>query len=69
MAEQIAEIHSYSYGANLGLDGSNFNYALVASFANQADFESYMQHPAHQHFMQTLTDPIVESYGAVQYVS
>lgn len=69
LAEKISEIESYSFGANMNLDGSNYQYALVASFKNLEDFNAYVIHPEHQHFMKTVTTPIVKSYGAVQFVT
>lgn len=69
LAETIGLIKGYSFGPNLGLPGSNFDYALVARFESIEDFNAYMKHPKHSAFMESVTDPIVESYGAVQYVS
>ncbi len=69
LSEQIKEIYSYSYGKNLGLKGSNFQYALVARFETMEDFNAYNIHPEHLKFMAILTDPIIESYGAVQYLT
>ncbi|PCK08979.1 MAG: hypothetical protein COA42_06485 [Alteromonadaceae bacterium] len=69
LAKVIDEIRSYSFGPNLNLEGSNYHYALVATFENMKDFNTYTVHPAHTHFMDTITSPIVASYGAVQYSS
>jgi hypothetical protein len=40
---------------------------LVAQFDTIEEFNSYVIHPKHQHFMDTVTSPIVKAYGAVQY--
>ncbi len=68
LADSIDEIAEYSFGKNMALAGSNFDYALIAKFNSLEEFERYTVHPEHQNFMDTLTTPIVESYGAVQYV-
>ena len=69
LAKKIDEIKSYSFGPNMDLDGSNYQYALVAKFESLDDFNIYTVHPAHQHFMDSITSPIVKSYGAVQYTT
>lgn len=69
LAKDISEIESYSFGPNMDLDGSNYQYALVASFKSLEDFNAYVIHPQHQRFMDTVTTPIVKSYGAVQYTT
>lgn len=69
LASKIEEIKEYSFGPDMGLEGSNFDYALVAKFVNIEDFNTYTVHPEHQRFMASITSPIVESYGAVQYIS
>jgi len=69
LAREIDEIKGYSFGPNINLEGSNYQYALVAKFENMEDFKIYTAHPVHKHFMNTITSPIVESYGAVQYSS
>jgi antibiotic biosynthesis monooxygenase (ABM) superfamily enzyme len=69
LANVISEIKHYSFGANMNLAGSNYEYALVAQFDTIEEFNAYVVHPKHQHFMDTVTSPIVKSYGAVQYNS
>jgi hypothetical protein len=64
---QIPEIRAYRFGPDLGLNRRNANYVLVADFENQADFESYVVHPAHVDFMTNLTGPILESFNAAQF--
>jgi hypothetical protein len=69
LANGISEIKHYSFGTNMNLAGSNYEYALVAQFDTIEEFNAYVVHPKHQHFMDTVTSPIVKSYGAVQYTS
>ena len=38
LAKKIDEIKSYSFGPNMDLDGSNYQYALVAKFESLDDF-------------------------------
>ena len=68
LPNSISQIRGYSFGRNMGLDGSNFDYALVARFSSRKDFEEYVVHPAHQTFMAKFTNDIVDDYGAVQYI-
>jgi hypothetical protein len=67
LQKSISEIHSLSFGPNMDLESSNYHYALVAQFKSLDDFNIYTVHPNHQRFMDTITTPIVASYGAVQY--
>ncbi len=69
LAKKIDEIKCYSFGPNMDLNGSNYQYALVAQFESLDDFNTYTVHPAHQQFMDSITSPIVKSYGAVQYIT
>jgi formyltetrahydrofolate synthetase len=69
LANGISEIRHYSFGVNMNLAVSNYEYALVAQFDTIEEFNAYVVHPKHQHFMDTVTSPIVKSYGAVQYTS
>lgn len=69
LSKNITEIADYSYGPNMGLSGSNFQYALVAKFRSLEDYQVYTTHKLHLSFMARLTNPIVSSYGAVQYES
>lgn len=69
LAAKISEIEEYSFGPDIGLSGTNYDYALVAKFKNTTDFDTYSVHPEHKRFMDFVTSPIVASYGAVQYTS
>ena len=69
LAKHISEIKHYSFGPNLAYEGANFEYALVAQFADKQAFDTYTVHPLHQAFMKNVTSPIVASYASVQYLS
>lgn len=47
LKSEIPEIIAISAGPEALYD-ANWDVALVADFANQADLETYQQHPAHQ---------------------
>jgi len=64
---QIPEIRSYRFGADLGTNRRNADYVLVGDFESSADFETYVEHPAHVELMKNLTGPILGSYTAAQF--
>jgi hypothetical protein len=63
----IEEIRSYSHGADVGVTEGNFDYVVVADFANVADFRAYRVHPEHALFVEELITPHVAQRAAVQY--
>jgi hypothetical protein len=64
---QIPEIRAYRFGPDLGLSRQTADYVLVADFDTEADFHSYVVHPAHIDLMKNVTGPIIESYGSAQF--
>jgi hypothetical protein len=63
----IDQIVSYSYGPDLGLAGTNFDYAVTGEFASVEDFFAYRDHPAHQAIVQTYIASYVSERCAVQF--
>ena len=64
---QIPEIRSYRFGADAALTAGNFDFAIVADFADEAGFRSYASHPAHLRFIAEHTRPLVAERAAVQF--
>jgi hypothetical protein len=62
----IDEIADYRVGRDAGLSAGNAAFAVVASFATEADYLVYRDHPAHQALIQAHVLPIMASRSAAQ---
>ena len=67
LSQSIPDISSYRYGADLGLREDNFDFCVVAEFADADAFARYVVHPDHQAFIQDRLTPVVSERVAVQY--
>jgi len=47
LVDVIPEIASYECGPDLGVSDGTWDFAVVAGFADQADWLTYRDHPAH----------------------
>lgn len=63
----IPQIRSYSWGADLGVAPTNFDYAITGEFDSVEEFIAYRDHPAHQALVQTFIVPHVSERVAVQF--
>ena len=45
---QIACVRNWSLGKNLSTRDTTYEYALSCDFADNAELQSYLQHPAHE---------------------
>lgn len=63
----IEDITGYWYGRDLGLRGTNADFAVVADFDDDAGYRAYADHPAHRAVIRDLADPIVAGRDAVQF--
>ena len=63
----IPQIVAYRHGRDLGLNPANFEYAIVADFANADDFATYRDHPEHQRFIAEHITGRVAERTAVQF--
>lgn len=66
---QIPELLHYRFGPDVGLAADNWDFAVVADFADQAAYEVYRDHPAHQAVITGRIRPIVAERAAVQMVT
>lgn len=64
---QIPQIVSYSFGSDLGVAPTNFDYAVTGEFASLDDFIAYRDHPAHQALLHACIVPFVATRHAVQF--
>lgn len=67
IAQTIGEIAAYAYGPDLGLRDGNHDFAVVADFANETDFRTYVDHPDHQAFVKDRLAPVLESRVSIQF--
>ncbi|MEX2293481.1 MAG: Dabb family protein [Acidimicrobiales bacterium] len=63
---QIPEIRTYRFGPDAGIAEGNWDFVVVADFANQAGYEVYRDHPAHQAVIVDRIGPLVAQRAAVQ---
>jgi hypothetical protein len=64
---QIAEIRGYRFGRDAGLASGNFDFAIVAEFADADAWRRYVDHPAHQKLVAERVRPIVQERAAAQF--
>lgn len=67
LAEEFAGMMSIMHGPDLRFREGNGDYALVATFSNRADWDSYQAHPAHKAFVRDAIAPIQASRLAIQF--
>jgi hypothetical protein len=63
----IPTIRAYHFGADVGINSGNFDYAVVADFDDEAGYVAYRDHPAHRAVIADRIAPIVAERAAVQY--
>lgn len=63
----IEAIRSYRFGADVGLNDTNFDFAVVADFDDVAGYEAYRDDPTHQAVIAELIAPEIAERVAVQY--
>lgn len=63
----IPEMRAYHTGADAGLAGGNWDYAVVADFDDAEGWRAYTDHPAHRRVGADLVGPLLAERAAVQY--
>jgi hypothetical protein len=63
----IPELKSYSVGGDAGLRPGNFEFAVVADFADRDAYIVYRDHPEHRRVIDQCVTPIAAERAAVQY--
>jgi hypothetical protein len=58
LPSQIEQIIGYEAGTNVSREGKSegFTHAFVVTFANEADLDTYIKHPAHQAYVNVVKD-------------
>ena len=67
LPDAIPAIRAYRFGPDAGLSGENFDFAVVADFADAEGYELYRDHPAHRAVIAERIRPIVAERVAVQF--
>ena len=63
----ISELRAYAVGGDLGVNSGNFDFAVVADFADRDAYLVYRDHPTHRKVIDECVTPIVAERHAVQY--
>jgi hypothetical protein len=64
---RIPEIDAYAVGGDAGINPGNFDFAVVADFADREAYAVYRDHPVHRAVIDECVKPIVAERAAVQY--
>jgi hypothetical protein len=60
-------VSDYHVGPDAGLAEGNFDFAVVADFADEASYAAYRDHPAHRAIIEQTVRPIARQRAAIQY--
>jgi len=63
----IREIRDYRFGHDLGVNDGNFDFVVVADFADVDDYVAYRDHPLHRALIAERIAPHVAERAAVQF--
>lgn len=64
----IPELRAYAMGRDAGVNPGNFDFAVVADFADRDAYLVYRDHPTHRAIIDECITPITAERHAVQYV-
>ncbi len=63
----IPGIRDYRFGHDLGINDGNFDFVVIADFADTEDYVAYRDHPLHQALIAERIAPHVAERAAVQF--
>jgi Stress responsive A/B Barrel Domain len=63
----IPEIREYHFGHDIGVNSGNFDFVVVADFADTDDYVAYRDHPLHRAIIAERILPHVAERAAVQF--
>lgn len=63
----IPEIKAYSFGADAGINEGNYDFVVVADFADRESYIAYRDHPVHRAVIEECILPIRAQRAAIQY--
>lgn len=67
LPDEITELEAYHFGSDAGLGKDNFDFVVVADFADQEAFIRYRDHPLHRAIVEESIVPIRAARAAAQY--
>ena len=67
LASELSDLGTIRHGPDLGYRDGNGDYALVATFADQASWNAYQAHPQHKAFLREMIEPLVVARLAIQF--
>lgn len=67
LAAELASLATIRHGPDLHFRDGNGDYALVATFADRAGWDSYQAHPLHKTFVRDVVAPIQASRLTIQF--
>lgn len=63
----IPELRDYRMGTDAGLADGNWDFVVVADVVDAADWQAYIDHPAHQRVVVEILRPLIGERAAVQF--
>ena len=63
----VPSLRAYRFGADLGLNPGNFDFAVAADFDDADGYLAYRDHREHQAIIAAFIRPITGERAAVQY--
>ena len=67
LPSQIEGVESFRSGVDLGLNPGNSDVVIVAEFADETAWRSYLEAPAHVAFIEKHVTPLCASWSAIQF--
>jgi hypothetical protein len=67
LPEQVSGIESFRSGTDLGLNPGNADVVIVAEFADESAWRSYLEAPAHVAFIEEHVTPLSAAWTAIQF--
>lgn len=67
MAADLTDLTTIKHGRDLAFREGNGDYALVATFADEAAWRAYQNHPSHKAFVRDFVAPIQASRLTIQF--
>lgn len=64
---RIPEIATYTLGSDAGMNAGNYDFAVVADFADRDAYLVYRDHPDHRAVIDECLKPILAERAAIQY--
>ena len=63
----VPSLRAYRFGADLGLNPGNFDFAVAADFDDAEGYLAYRDHPEHRAMISQFILPVATQRAAVQY--